>query len=57
MRTYTEKNGYRWIAVVDSHAATELLKWGTKSLVIVSTPSKPKWSKYVGFSYQVYLKI
>ena len=57
MHTYTEKNGYRWIAVVDSHTANELLKYGTASLVIVATPSQPKWAKYVGFSYQVYLKI
>lgn len=57
MRTYTEKNGYRWIALVDSQAAKVLMAYGTGNLVFVAMPSKPKFSKYCGFKYMVYLKL
>lgn len=57
MRTYTEKNGYKWIAIVDSHSAKELMEYGTKALVFVAVPSRPKFAQYIGFSYHVYLRV
>lgn len=57
MRTFTEENGYRWLAFVSGYTAKQLMKYGTGDLVIVSAPSKPKFTRYTGFHYNVYLRL
>lgn len=56
MRTFTEKSGYKWIAIVNSQTAKELMIYGTSGLVFVAVPSTPRFAKFCGFSYHVYLK-
>lgn len=57
MRTFTEQNGYKWIALVDSHSAKELMEYGTNALVFVAAPSRPKFAKYTGFMYHVFIRL
>lgn len=57
MRTFTEENGYRWLAFVGGDTVKQLMRYGTDDLVFVTAPSKPKFARYTGFHYNVYLRL
>lgn len=57
MRTFTQENGFEFVGFVDSHAAKELMNFGSSRLVFVAAPATPRATKYMGFCYRVYFRL